>query len=154
MLNTQSIAKAAAAALGGEPVKPPAMPTQTIGKAAPIPTGDADARAAFKARHEEPISPITGNPTFDAPDPAVIARREKVASVRTRLGALIRQIESEHTALMPALAEFDADAAELQAAEQFDPATARKFLAYLHATVESLTRKAAKPAKEKAEAKA
>jgi len=154
MLNTQSIARAAAEALGGEPVKPPALKVQPIAakKAAPVPTGNAEARAAFQAKHIVPIAPATGNPTFDAPPAELVERSAKVRLIRERLSGLIGAIERERTALLPELDAMLPRSAELILGEAFDPAAALAFLNDLHATIEGLAPKPGpKPAKTKAE---
>ena len=102
-LTPAKIEAAAAAALGGPAVRPPALATQPIGKVTKVPTGDAEARAAFTARHLPPAVPVTNNPTFDAPPPELVERAAKVRLARERLASVIGTIERERAALLPAL---------------------------------------------------
>lgn len=132
---------AAAEALGGEPTKPPVFPTQPIGRAEPdtIPQGNAPARVLFtRAVETAAAAPAFGNPTLDGMPPELVMRRSKVGTVRRSLADLARRVKDDQAALTPMLDDLADDAEALQAAEMFEVAVARKFLADLSAVVDAL----------------
>lgn len=142
-----ALAAAADAALGGPPARPPAMPTQKIGSAAPEEVLRQSFTAAAAEAQAEPApapAPLTGNPTFDAMPAEVTERRAKVDLMRTRLAELIRAINGVSAELHPILADLEDDSDALKATEQFDPAAARGFLTDLTATIAKLAPKASK----------
>lgn len=160
---TPSIIAAATEALGGEPVRPPAMPTQPVkaAGAAAVPdarpdagvvTAGAEARAAFQPQAigtPAAAVPAFGNTTFDGPPPELAERRSKTEVTRRRLANLAALITAEQSALGSLLDDLADDAAELKSAEHFDVGTARKFLTDLAAVVAALSAPAATAAKEK-----
>jgi hypothetical protein len=145
---------AAAEALGGPPMMPPAVKPQPIGTAradAGVVTAGAEARAAASQRIATGGSPeraAFGNATFDGPPAELSERRGKAETARRRLANLATLIVAEQAALGSLLDDLADDAAALKAAEHFDVATAKKFLKDLAAVVEGLKSKPApKPAK-------
>jgi hypothetical protein len=139
-------------ALGGPATRPPQGPTIVR---APKPADPlAAAREAFKSAHTttapaaEP-APVIGNPTFDPVPETLQARRDKVAAVRQRVGSLILTIHREVESVGVDLADLEDDAAELKAAEAFDPAEVRTFLGSLINEIDALAHPA--PKKPKAE---
>lgn len=151
-LTPTQIEAAAAQALGGPPVRLPVLPTQPIAKAPAVPTGDVKARQAFAEKQKPAPAITTGNPTFDAPPPALQQRSAKVRIARERLSNIITTIERERTALLAELDALLAEADAVKIADGFDPAAALLFLGDLHGVIENLTPKPApKPAKPKAE---
>lgn len=160
-----SITTAAAAALGGPPVRPPsALKPQAVGKSAAVrpqtpapettalPEGQADARAAFTqaiARGEGASSAI-GNPTFDGPPAEVMERRAKVGAVRAGLVSLANGISEKAAAMRALIEDLDDDGETLRKAEHFDTACALGFIGGLETVLASLT----KPEKASGKAKA
>lgn len=110
------------AALGGPPV--------------PMPPADSSPAAAV------PQCPVTGNPTFDEPPPAVVARRQTVAECRARLRELLAFVSGAADGLYPLLNSLHANAAEVLKGDGFDVTAARKFLAEVTAPIHALTEKA------------
>lgn len=144
----------AAAALGGEPVRPPSFPMQAVAlaEASPLPAGDAAARAAFTRAVAAAAAPQTfGNPTLDGLPPELLARRGKAATTRRALADLATRVLDDHRQLSALLDDLADDAADLQAAEMFDVATARRLLDGLKAVVDSLNTAPAPPAAPAAE---
>lgn len=158
-MNSTFLEKEAAAALGGPPVMPPVFKTQPV-DARPRPdagvvTRGEEARKAFATQSVAAASASPrafGNPTFDGPPPELAARRGKAEVARRRLANLAGLISAEQSALGSLLDDLADDAEELKAAEHFDVATARKFLADLAGVVSALSAPAAdpKPAKKSA----
>ena len=145
---------AAAEALGGRRVMKTVFPTQPITRAdaTEIPQGDAKARTAFsQAVAPATATPAFGNPTFDGMPAELVMRRSKVATVRRSLADLARRVKDDQAGLSPMLDDLADDAEALQAAEMFEVAVARKFLADLGAVVDALAAdKPAEPAETEA----
>lgn len=137
-------------ALGGPATHPPKGPTIVR---APKPADPlASARQAFEAANGGPTpaaepAPVIGNPTFDPVPDTLQARRAKVAAVRQRVGSLILAIRREVESVGTDLADLEDDAAELKAAEQFDPAEVRTFLGALINEIDALAHPVPKKAK-------
>lgn len=133
--------QAAAQALGGAPVRPPALAQQAAAAAAPPPP------AAAKM-------PATGNPTFDPTPPAVLRRRNAVEQARSGLQALVGNILSSAGRIRAELEILAEDSAESLSAEAFDPVSAGTFLDGLATLISGLSAAAppapAAPAKAKA----
>ena len=130
-------------ALGGEPVKPPAIQAQRVQTATPradagVVTQGEEARKAFAASIGPARPAAFGHPTFDGPAPELAARRATAAEARRRLATLAGIIAAEQSAIGSLLGELDSAAAELKAADQFDVAVARQFLAGLQAALDAV----------------
>lgn len=119
----------AAEAFGGPAARPPQM-----GGMAPAPAVAA-------------VAPL-GNPLFDATPPETVAKRKQVELVRLRLGALVRQIQTESAELTDVIAGLAGDPVAI--AEGFVASTATKFLTDLGKVVTALSAKPEKPEAPKA----
>jgi hypothetical protein len=145
-------AAAVAQALGGEPARPPALPTQKVARAVEDPAL-AELRAAraaefTAAESTAPAALNTGTPTFDGIPAEVQARRAKVAAATAGLGHIISFLRKAEGELSPVLADLADDADAIKAAEFFDPKEAQEFLAALLACIPSPAAPAAPPAPE------
>lgn len=125
---------AAAEALGGLPARPPAFVETTVPVTA--------AQAAFTAREAGPVAPEPiGNSTFDSAPVELLARREKIQSVRKSLGDLVRAMTQTVSTANPLLAILKSDSKALLSSEGFDVAEAQKFLNAVTIVLDGISKK-------------
>lgn len=146
-----AIEAAAAEALGGPAVKPPAMATRKIARPNVAEDAEKDraAREAFTLANGGEVGPskvpTLGNTTFDGVPDEMASRRAKVAAARQGLAKLAAAILKADEMITPILDDLADDAEGLKKAEAFDCEVARGFLGGLKSVVDSITGGKAKP---------